>query len=943
MVCPLYKFLKTNGTSFYAFPGAAEDISAAYQNSNYKMYFSKYVLLDFPIQNTSSPGGTQSERITWDFTTTFNSSSLTVAETFKDQVIESLRNYVANHEITIRESRLNNTEYYYDNTALETTAEKIFWKWCRKLGLIEFEPALPQDEYIDTLEEFSRNSVTDDTYFREYLWRERQTNQYVFIQFGDYTATIDGQLVSIGDQALALTFQSETGFQPGDTIILDGDITNQDLLDALFGVGVYTEWPGPIQVTVLEITDGGCCGNQLVVIDFPFGGSSASPGGLSYGNLVYHPLVKYIGEVNGISNVQEANKAYTEVYAHIPDHTGRTPDILFRTLADNNYTPGMSFPIIPSQYQPEILGSELFSSPIVNTPQNYPGSYYGQFDTEDFTYETSNGDSLRRSGDFYGVSGDINTPIVDGSNVDGVVIDLDTTHYVKMTLPDRQLSNFDQFNGLEVNNQPPQDFEFNAILWYYTVEDQNGTKKTNLYGISFLDNPDNNPREAEIGIRFPTYRKLVANGNQDGTSYAFALNLNFNIINDNPVEAYNPESVNSLFSMTLFNEAMKRLASVNDSFLNIISEHSSLKDQILSVKQLIYSQRDFATINSKISNLEELLRSYSTMQSFSSNTIEVELVSETSPPFIRYNSIDRRYFKIENYNTSDMYNADGAVPVSVTVPRYKDFSVNIINNDEVSLILPNDGKLKLLMTSDLEFRQSVDIIITGSDLSTQNKKLDIFISTINPLGLGSTNDPTAISTTSTAFLDSGVGSAPESIATGALNTSLIETLVVSDIDLPVFYNSITSQPNSAKTWKNFKFNVDFTKDITVTSNNLLELSFDTDANIVYNSIKQGDVFTLNNLFVGTSSVFDFSGQYSVTSVSATSSTITLDVSVNSDFMDYVTGQLPLTLHTTGSSILSNLPYLDINKGLMIRITRVNELEQIPISEKYQIDVRDIQY
>jgi hypothetical protein len=940
MVCPLYKFLKTNGTSFYAFPGAAEDISAAYQNSNYKMYFSKYVLLDFPIQNLSSPGGSQSERITWDFTTTFNTASLTVAETFKDQVIESLRNYVANHEITIRESRLNNTEYYYDNTALETTAEKIFWKWCRKLGLIEFEPALPQDEYVDTLEEFARNSVTDDTYFREYLWKERQSTNYVFDQFDNYTATVNGQLVSIGDQSLALTFQNETNFQAGDTIILDGDITNQDLLDALFGVGVVTEWPGPVQVTVLEVTDGGCCGNQLVVIDLPFTGSSASPGGLSFGNLVYHQLVKYIGEVNGVSNVQEANKAYTEVYAHIPDHTGKTPDVLFRTLADNNYTPGMIFPIIPSQYQPEIVGSELFSSPIVNTPQNYPGSYYGQFDTEDFTYETSNGDSLRRSGDFYGVTGDINTPIVDGSNIDGVVIDLNTDHYVKMNLPDRMLSNFDEFNGLEVNNEPPQDFEFNAILWYYTVEDQNGTKKTNLYGISFLDNPDNNPKDAEVGIRFPVYKKLVANGNQDGTSYAFALNLNFNIINDNPIEAYNPESVNSVFSMTLFNEAMKRLASVNDSFLNIISEHSSLKDQILSVKQLIYSQKDLATINSKIANLEELLRSYSTLQTISSETIEVELIAQTSPPFLRYNSIDRKYFSIENYNTSDMYNADGAIPVSINVPRYKDFMVNIINNDEVFLNLPNDGKLKLLLTSDLEYRQSVDILITGSDLSSQNKKLDIFISTINPLGLGTTTTNTnVVNPFTNTVLDVGQGAGADT----AQATSLIETILISDIDLPVFYNASTSQPNSAKTWKTFKFDIDFTKDITVTSNSLLELSIGSDPNITYNSIKQGDVFTLNNLFVGTSSVFDFSGQYSVTSVGVTSSIITLDVSVNQDFMDYVSGQLPLTLHSTSSSVLSNLPYLDINKGLMVRITRVSEEDQIAISEKYHIDVRDIEY
>ena len=34
------KKLKENGTSFYAFPGAAEDISVSYQNVNHKMYFS---------------------------------------------------------------------------------------------------------------------------------------------------------------------------------------------------------------------------------------------------------------------------------------------------------------------------------------------------------------------------------------------------------------------------------------------------------------------------------------------------------------------------------------------------------------------------------------------------------------------------------------------------------------------------------------------------------------------------------------------------------------------------------------------------------------------------------------------------------------------------------------------------------------------------------------
>jgi hypothetical protein len=51
MQTPLYKTLKQNGTSFYAFPGAAEDISAAYQNSNYRMY----VVVDSGTTSNAAP------------------------------------------------------------------------------------------------------------------------------------------------------------------------------------------------------------------------------------------------------------------------------------------------------------------------------------------------------------------------------------------------------------------------------------------------------------------------------------------------------------------------------------------------------------------------------------------------------------------------------------------------------------------------------------------------------------------------------------------------------------------------------------------------------------------------------------------------------------------------------------------------------------------------
>jgi|688.fasta_scaffold22538_2 hypothetical protein len=907
MTTPLYKKLKENGTSFYAFASAAEDISAAYQNDNYRMYFSKYVLLNFPKQQTN-PGGTQAVPTYFDFAT-FSTIAPVASISYQDQVIESLRNYVANNEVTLRESRLNNTEYYYDTRALETTSEKIFWKWCKKLNLIDYEPAIPTDEYFSNLTEFQRVDLTDDSYFPEYLWKEKEP---VEISVSNYDTNIT---TFVGN--LQLELNQITSISKGDVIELY-DFSDLGPLTGAIWNGSLT-WLGTASMSVLDVFE--IAGIQYVVVDFIYsGGPFIETSGKV--KVKYNKLIQYIGEVTGVSNVQEANRAYTEVYAHVPDHTGQTPDILFRTIADINYKPGMIFPIIPSQYQPEIIGAELFSSPIVSNPTQYPGSYYGQFDTIDFTYECESGDTLRRSGKYYGVSGDINAPVIDGSTLDGVTVDFNTTHYAKMNINDREVATFDEFNALEINNMPPVDFEFNAILWYYTVEDLNGNRRTNLYGISFLDNPDNNPKQDEIAIRFPVYKKLVTNGSQDGTSYAFGLNLNFNIIHDNPQEAYNPEAINSLFSMNLFNESMRRLGNINESFSNILAEQTNLQSELLNIKQLLYSQTDLNTINSKIANLEQLLQSYASMQLVSSDTIQVETL-DSSPAQLRLNSIDAQYYKIETFNTSDMYNVNGAIPINISPPTNKDFLVHIINNDQVDITLPNSDKLSLLVTTDLSYKQTMNLLISGSNLSTQNKKLDVFITTVN-----------LITTTATS---SGNTITEETL------TPPVETLLIGDIDLPVFYNTSTTQPNSAATWKGFNFDINFNSDIQLLAGNLLQFNLNSNDLLVSNSVKVGDSVVLNNLFIGTVSTFDFSGQYKVDSV--VGATVSLNVSNNSNFVAYASNSYPLVIHqpSTSTSILSNGPYLSLNKGYFIRITRISEDDNVLIPQKYFVDVRELQY
>ena len=884
---PLYKSLKKNGTSFYAFPGAAEDISASYQNQNYKMYFSKYILLNFPKQNIDA--GTNSNPILWDFDNSFyrNNTIGQIATTYQDELIDSLRNYVANHEVTIKESRLNSTEYYYDNTTLETTTEKIFWKWCKKLNLVDFEPAVDGDEYFGNLIEFERGNLNDDTYFPEILWKERKVVDYNIVNF-------DQSAVSGYTSNLQIEFSTLTNYKVGDKILLSGISNTTSSLLSLNGT----------QCNIVYIIDADSVNGQRIVLDItPYSdGLQAETTGIT--TLVYQKLVQYLGEVNGVNNVQAANRSYTEVYAHIPDHTGQTPDILFRTMTDVNYKPGMYYPILPSQYQPEILGAELFSSPIVNNPQAYPGNYYGQFDTTDYTYQTADGDSIRRSGDYYGIQGDINVPIVDGSTIDGINIDFTTSHYVKMNIIGRELTSFEQFNALEVNNEPPKDFEFNAILWYYTVEDMDGNTATNLYGISFLDNPDNNPVESEIGIRLPVYKKLAANDTQDGTSYAFSLNLNFNIINDNPQDSYNPDAINSIFSFNLFNEAMRRLSSTSDSFNKIIGEQTDLKIQLNNIKQLVYTQTDFATINKKISNLETLLKLYQYTQLVTSDTIEVTSDTSSNPPYIKLNNKDFHYNKIDNISTTDLYNQSGIIPTSISVPTNKNFMIRVTNNDQTVVTLPNNDKLTIYLDRDLDYKQSFDIVVDSADYATQNKQLEIFLN----------------------------------YSDGQTNSLPVITKLINTIDLPIYYNSYLQTTNSAKNWNRFDFEIDLSNNIDLNLNGILSIPLNgTTQLILNNSIKKGDTLMISDFVVGTSSVIDLSGQYVVDTVSTTTLYINLDITNNPIVTSYGETNITSGVSITLNSVLSNKPYITLNKGVKYRVTRVNADTTSSFVDRYLIE------
>jgi hypothetical protein len=762
MATPLYSFLKGSSSSSnpnpnsrsyntFVFPSASEDISQAYQNDNYRMNFSKFTLLKLDLS-----------KMDLENSDIFNTESSKVITDKGDLLVNHLRNYVANEDVVIRESILNSNTNFYNPNEIRTNTEKIFWKWLRKTGLIEFEPALPNNEYIES-QDFAIDDTLTDDYFKEYVWKERSVISFTIGNIIKITSEFSDKdpYDNIDKNIYKVIVTTDSNIKPNDRITLTSNGT------------INIGFKGDMDFTVFKVeTDslGETISDKNNIIYI------YSKPTLIWNNyavaslkLKYDKVLKYIGEISSINNVQSADKSYTEITAYIPDQAGATPDVLFRVRTDSNYSPSMQYPIIPSQDQPEIVGGEQFTSPIIVKPADYPGDQYAYFDA-DQKYINSGGLEDRKSGAYFGVyessrkatrvvSAPYVYPEFDGVELDGITVDFDTSHYVKMNLPTKTSNDFDTFNSQSFNNVAPNDFDFNVILWYYDVEDKSFlnesettntvvtnsssgsvstttnvvTKQTstvnkdkgigtNLYGITILGGLNQSTQNID------TYPKLVANGNQDGLSYIFNLNLNFNISSDNVIETYDPNKVYSQFSFDLINSVFRRVSFTNEVYMNISTDVVKMRQDIDKLSTLIYTQTDINVINSKIADLNNLLSIYQRNQISNSESISVSLDESVSPPTLKLNSIDARYGDVIKYPISLLYNNQNntVLNTQVTVPVGKDFLINVINDDIADINL--DNNINIVLSNDLAFKQTCEFKIYPKN-SKYNKKLDISILT----------------------------------------------------------------------------------------------------------------------------------------------------------------------------------------------------------------------
>lgn len=898
MSTPLYKFLKgysaddqTNKHNFttYTFPSAKEDISANQYNDNYRLDFSKFVLLRLDIN-----------RMDMDNSDIFVTESPNYIQNRGELLVNSLRNYVANHEVVIKESMINNNEYFYNPTELNTTTEKIFWKWLRMTGIMQFEPAIPNDEYTET-EDLTIDENLPEDYFKKYLWKERDNTEYIITSITDNYTTGSDPYDSVVKKIYKIVSSSNVNFKPNDRITL----TNNSDINIGFS--------DTKEVTVSSIGSSETIKNNIIYVysDVTLIWNNASSASMK---LNYEKVVKYIGEISNFNNVQAQDKTYTEVIAYVPDYTGETPDVLFEIKSDSNYSPGMQYPILSSQDQPEIVGGEQSDNPMVLNPTEYPGDQYAYFNI-DQKYTCSSGYELRNSGEYYGVlaatrqSERVLTapylyPEFDGSNLDGISIDFNTTHYTKMNIPTKLSKNFDEFNAQSFNSEPPKDFEFNAILWYYSVEDNTYTgenvtsiedrKATNLYAITFLNGIDTDGS-------MPTYNKLVANGTQDGLSYIFSLNSNITISDEQIIEKYDENKTYSMFGFDLYNEVVKKLTYTIDLFNNISTNNIKLQQDINNVKNLLYTQTGLDTINKRIENLYSLLNLYKNIQIKDSDSIISKLDTSSNPPKLTLHSKDPRYSTVKTVYTSSMYDKDNnyAIDKTITIPEGKDFLINLINDDILETNI--DKNLNIVLDTDLALNQTCDIKITG-DSAITNKKLDILVG---------------------------------------------KSYIFKNIDLPIDTNTNPNEVIDSITdrWKSFTNIFPNSISIKKITNNyfiMVEVS-----PMIVNSFKVGDYVMLENFklaytYNDSENVTDMSGQYLITTIDNNHLALKTDNSVFAEFYTALIGQNKNTLATQilSSSNYTMPTFISVNNGYFISITMINTNGET-IKDKYSIIINRI--
>ena len=419
------------------------------------------------------------------------------------------------------------------------------------------------------------------------------------------------------------------------------------------------------------------------------------------GTRQYRRVVRYIGEIDIVNNVDKAGEAYTELYINVPTEVGRTPTILFDSISDTNYQPSLKIQGT-SEYimgrntatvHPQGLdilawydydqplqgpGPAGYTDPNANwmdesTPPNTVDAYF----TEPTTFESVLNANIRKYPQNYNNPTGYTGSAYVRSELDGISVDFNPNDYQQI-VQDATISTIPQFNGTDL----AESFEFNAVLVYYDMVDLSDSNKTktNLYGILLLDNVTPTTDGGFIQ-RYPKFKPNRTTG-QNGNSYGFKINLRFDA---SPGSAGIDTIVNdyNTFSMGLFSDATAQLQASAQIFQRQQLEITDIELRLAAVENTLNSVSTSAFLQSQINSLQTQIDNASL--AFASSTTLLDLIAKNSDEI--QSLANGEVATTLQYNT-DVVRQGTGITVNTNTPN----QIQISNNVQAyNLIVPLDN------------------------------------------------------------------------------------------------------------------------------------------------------------------------------------------------------------------------------------------------------------
>ena len=369
-----------------------------------------------------------------------------------------------------------------------------------------------------------------------------------------------------GNEALAMSLQNYA--MNFETHLTNRDEYNYQKLETV-SEKVFWHWAMHVGILNPSNISNASTGNQDVYIETGYDDDK---------EIADNTVLKCFGAIDAGNQLSTEFGMFNETYVNIPTSWGAGPVYLKRTDSDN-FKLGTQYYINNADHLEGREDENAYYS--YTQGQDYPFFDFIELDNHEYRIDKTN--------DGFEILKDLNQ--------------IQTVSRNRFSKDDLIFDSFDDINiDVEDNLHVDQEFQFNAILLYYSVYDQDDLVKTayatNLFGVIFLDGARFKEGESAT-FYIPPITKRKSTTTQFGNSYSFRVNLKTMSVYDNTDAIIQDNTTISSINAVEFSDAISNMNRAIDIMNSNLTTTMKIQDQ-------------YASILSYYDNFEDDLRDIST-------------------------------------------------------------------------------------------------------------------------------------------------------------------------------------------------------------------------------------------------------------------------------------------------------------------------------------------